>query len=140
MTPDRAEVGSPLRFFALVLLLSAPVLVVGQAVRVELLPGLPLSALAVVCPLGAALVCAHRDRGRAGVRALLARAADVRRIPRGAWYLPVVLLPPAVLLGSALLLRLGGVDLPPPEIGPAAVLLLLGFVAGGLLEELGWSG
>ena len=127
-------------FFGLVALFTVPFVVLAGLTDVQLVPGVPLAGLAVVCPLLAALVCTVRDGGRRGVRALLARAVDVRRVDRPRWWLPVLLLYPAVLAVSYLLLRLRGVDVPAPEIGAVALLLAVGFLAGGLCEELGWSG
>jgi membrane protease YdiL (CAAX protease family) len=134
--PDRAA----LRFYVVVLLLTAPFYLLGWLSAAQLVPGVPLGGLAVVCPALAAVICTHRERGGPGVRVLLARSFDARRIARKAWYLPVLLLYPAVLAISYAVLRLRGVDVPAPQVGPTAVLLAVGFFVGALGEELGWSG
>jgi membrane protease YdiL (CAAX protease family) len=80
------------------------------------MPGIPVSALGFVCPVTAAVILVWRESGAAGVRALLERSFDYRRIPSKLWYAPVLLLMPAV-----------------------TVLFLIFFIAA-LGEELGWSG
>jgi uncharacterized protein len=81
-----------------------------------------------------------KRRGLPGVLALLTRALDLRRI-RAGWYIPIILLMPALTVVSYGLMRLMRVPLPHPEIP-----LLLGLalwpalVAGAIAEELGWSG
>lgn len=127
-------------FFGLVALFTVPFVVLGGLTDIQIVPGVPLAGLAVVCPLLAAVICAAREGGRARIRALLARSVDLGRIPRKRWYLPILLLYPAVLVLSYLVLRVRGVDVPPPEIGVGALVLALGLLAGGLCEELGWSG
>jgi CAAX protease family protein len=137
---DRAAAGALPRYFGLVVLLTLPFLVVGAVSGAQVVPGVPLAGLAVVCPVLAAVVCAYRDGRGAAVRALLARSVDARRITRKAWYAPVLLLYPALLAISYLVLRLRGVAVPVPEIGPGALVLALVFFVAALGEELGWSG
>ena len=87
---------SPAKFFLLVFALSVPFWLAGAATSVQLLPGLAVSALAMVCPAVAASILAHRENGSAGVAALLKRSFDCRRISAKVWYLPIVLLMPGV--------------------------------------------
>jgi hypothetical protein len=61
---------------------------------------LPVSSLMAVCPLVAAVVLVYRAEGSAGVKRLLRRVLDYRRIGRRRWFLAVLLLHPAILLGS----------------------------------------
>ncbi|MBG0817553.1 type II CAAX prenyl endopeptidase Rce1 family protein [Planomonospora sp. ID82291] len=132
---------SPFAFFALVFALSAPFLVLGALGGPHILPGVPLSGLAFLCPAVAAVILRHREGGAASVRALLARSFDGHRVPAKVWYLPVLLLYPAVVTASFFLLRLTGTAVPDPRIPLAPTLLLaLGFFLGALCEELGWSG
>ena len=107
----------------------------------QLRPGVPIAALAVVCPALAAVILLYRDRGLAGAGALLARSLDYRRMVNRAWFVPLVLLLPAVSAASFFLLRAGGVSIPIPHVTVAETLGLFGacFIAG-LAEELGWSG
>jgi hypothetical protein len=130
----------PLAFFSLVFILSIPFWIIGQASPVELLPALPVGAFMLVTPVVASSILVHQAGGAAGVRALLQRAFDFRRIPP-LWYIPAILLMPCLTVVSYGLMRLMRAPLPHPEIP-----LLLGLalwpalVAGAMAEELGWSG
>ncbi len=100
-----------------------------------------MSALAFICPMLAALILVYREGQAAGVTALLKRAFDYRRITHKIWYAPILLLRPAILLLSYGIMRWTGVALPAPLFTvPAALGLLLAFMAAALCEELGWSG
>ena len=138
--PERAG-RSPAAFFALVFLLTTPFVVIEAVRGGELMPGIPLTGLAFVCPVVAAVLLTHRESGRAGVVALLKRSYDARRIRNRIWLLPVLLLYPAVLVLSFFVLRLRGVEVPAPDIavGPALALAAV-FLVTALAEELGWSG
>ena len=128
-------------FFLLVFALSLPFALLGAVSRVQLYPGIPISALGFVCPLAAAAILTWRKRGGAGVAALLSRVFDWRRIRRKFWLVPVLFLMPAVTLASYGLMRVTESALAPPHLGLAGtpVLLLVVFIAA-LGEELGWSG
>ena len=73
---------SPLAFVTLVFALTLPFLLIGQVTGLELFPGLPVSALAAICPLVAAAILVARESGPAGVTELLKRSSDFRRIDR----------------------------------------------------------
>ncbi|WP_187414678.1 CPBP family intramembrane glutamic endopeptidase [Nonomuraea sp. PA05] len=131
---------SPLAFFALVFLLTVPFLALHALSDAQLLPGLPPAALAVVCPVTAAMILEHRRGGRASVGALLRRSFDFARIPAKGWYVPILLLHPAVLVASYAYLRLSGVEVPGPRISLVPVLAMgTAFFAAALCEELGWT-
>ena len=132
---------SPLLFIVLVFVLSVPFWVFGAHYRIELLPGLPLAAIMVVCPLIAASILVGRERGSAGVKAHLQRSFDWRRILPRIWYLPILLLCPAVAVLSYAVMRLLDMPLPAPHLSwTAAVVLFVLFFVGALGEESGWSG
>lgn len=132
---------SPLLFVLLVFALSIPFWLVGARFRIELLPGLPLGAIMVVCPLAAAAILVARERGSAGVIAHLQRSFDYRRIAARIWYLPILLLCPAVAVLSYAVMRLLGMPLPVPQLSwTTAVALFVLFFVGAVGEELGWSG
>jgi len=127
-------------FFLLVFALSVPLWLASWADRL-ILPGLPMSAVMVVCPLAAALILVARQGGATGATALLKRSFDHRRIAAQGWYVPIVLLMPALAALAYGVMRTLDMPLPAPHLRLSLVpgLLLLFFVAG-LAEELGWSG
>jgi membrane protease YdiL (CAAX protease family) len=132
-------------FFVLTLglmLLLGGLAILGAQGRVALpVPPLALLAIGGVGPTLAAVALAALEGGRAGVRALLARAARWRVPLR--WYAVALLGPVGVVVTAFLLgLALGG---PLPPAPPAAVwsslpLLALVFLVLALLEEIGWRG
>lgn len=136
-----SRVRSPLQFFALVFALSIPFWLLGAVTKRQLLPGLPVSALGFFCPAAAALVLVYGENGTAGVSALLKRSFDYERIRARIWYVPVILLMPAVVVSSYWLMRLTGASLPRPQFtAPAVLITSLAFFVAALGEELGWSG
>lgn len=133
--------GSLLTFFLLVVALSIPFWVAGASTRLELLPGLPLAALAFVCPAAAALIIVDRDDKTGGAAALLRRSFDFGRTKSKIWFAPVVLLIPAQSILWYGLMRLAEVQVPAPQLSVLSVLgLFAAFFVGALGEELGWSG
>jgi len=134
------KVAPVLAFFGLTFLLTAPLWAFGAAVELQVLPGLPVAAVAVICPAVAAITITGRRAGWAGGHALLRRAIDGRRVPM-LWWVPILLICPVVAVLAFLALRLGGSGVPSPDISIAATLALLAlFLVSGLSEELGWSG
>ena len=140
-------------FFVLVFALSAPFWLLGSVSDLQLMPGLSVSVLAAFCPMVGALLLVSRESGTTGVRNLLKRSVDFRRIPDKRWYVPILLLMPAVsLVVYGLML---GLDLPLP-VSPttaksitqvladlpivSALLMFTAFFVLALGEELGWSG
>jgi len=138
---NRRSIRHMWRFFPLLFTCSLPFWLLGALFDIQLLPGLPLSALGFLCPAAAALVLSWREKGATGVKDLLKRSLDVGRIKQKAWLLPVILLMPFVYAVAWGFLRVTGTPLPSPRI-PAfrAFGLLLIFFVSGLCEELGWSG
>jgi uncharacterized protein len=132
---------SPLKFFVLVFVLTIPFLGFGAVTGLQLLPGIPIAALAFVCPGLAAVILVAQERRTTGVKALLMRSFDYRRVKVRLWYLPIMLLLPIIAAVSFGVLRMMGVPVPPPQIAivPTLGLMLVCLVAA-LGEELGWSG
>jgi membrane protease YdiL (CAAX protease family) len=130
----------PLVFFALVFALSLPFWLLGAVVDLQVLPGLPVSALMAFTPAIAALILVGREGGLPAGRALLARSFDLRRIEGLGWWAAALLIPPAVMVAQYLWMRATGVELPSADV-PVWVpaLMLVAFFVGGLGEELGWS-
>lgn len=132
---------SPLRFFLLVFALSIPFWLIGGMTHLQLLPGLPVSSLMVVCPLIAASILVYRENKAWGLMNLLKRSFDCRRIKAKLWYAPIFLLMPAVTVSTYGLMRSTGMRPSTPRFpAPAALLILLAFFVAALAEELGWMG
>jgi membrane protease YdiL (CAAX protease family) len=132
---------SPRTFFLLVFALSIPFWILGAMVPVQLLPGLPLSSLAFICPMLAAMILIYRETKAPSVPDFLMRFLDYRRIKGKRWYATTVLLMPAIMLLSYLLIRLSGIRLPPSSFpAPAALATIVPFFIAAAGEELGWSG
>ena len=97
--------------------------------------------MAVVCPAAAAVILACRRGGLAGGMTLLTGAFDIGRMGSKTWWLPILLISPAVSIAVFLALRLSGSSIPDPQIGGLASLGLFAvFLIGAVSEELGWSG
>ena len=131
----------PLGFFLLVLVLSVPIWLVGGK-KLPMAVNLPASALVALIPGIAASILSFRHNGFAGVRALLARTLDFRRIRNAVWLLPALFLMPLLYVLSYAIMRVTGMPLPDPIQIPWTALpayFVLYFVSGAG-EELGWSG
>ena len=132
---------SPMIFFVLVFILSIPFWGVGALSARQLLPALPVSALAFLAPLGAAAILTGRKAGWPGVVTLLKRSFDWQRIGPKAWLILALLLAPAIMVLSFWIQRGLGVPVPDPQVNLlTAIALFVMFFIGGLGEELGWMG
>ncbi len=132
---------SVLPFFLWTIVLIIPFWALGALTGIQLAPGLPVAALGVFCPVIAAVIMAYRADKKAGVSALLKRSLDFHRIQVKRWYLPILLLMPAVSVLSFWTLRLTGISVPDSQIAILpAIVLCLATLLGALGEELGWSG
>lgn len=128
-------------FFALVGALSVPFYVLGAFTRIELLPRLPISALAAFCPAAAALLLSRREGGASAAWSLLRGAVGIHRtLPRPAMAAATLLAPatewasyliPSALASSAHMTPFSLVQL---------TALATAFLATAIGEELGWSG
>jgi membrane protease YdiL (CAAX protease family) len=124
----------------LVFALSIPFWFVGTVASLQLLPGLPVSALSLICPAVAASILVHRESGRAGIIELLKRSFDYDRVKAKVWYVPIILLIPGDVLAYGLM-RSMGLPLPSPQFPPlVAPVLFFALLIAALGEELGWSG
>ncbi len=126
-------------YFATLILLTLPIWLIGAYVDVQLLPGLPIGAIAVICPALAAMILSFVQGGWPAVRGLWARSL---RPGPSLWYLVPTLLLNLSLFGLALMAsRALGSPAPLPvfDLVHAAILLAL-FLPTALLEEVGWTG
>jgi membrane protease YdiL (CAAX protease family) len=132
---------SPLRFFLLVFALSLPFYLAGTLTSFQLLLGIPVSGFAFLCPVTAAAIFVYRENKSAGVKELLSRAFDFKRVKAKLWYVPIILLMPCIMIMSYGVICLMGVPLPTPPFSIGTTLaLFIAFFIGALGEELGWSG
>ena len=131
---------SPYKFFGLLLLISLPFWVVGSIVRVEVLPGVPLSAAMVVVPLLTAVILIGRHKSLSVLSTFLMSALDASRIKLWVWPFAIGLMP-MVMLVSAIIQSALGESLPAFTFDAGDVLLLFSlFFLAATLEELGWTG
>jgi hypothetical protein len=78
------EDGSPIAFFALVFVLAVPFWLVGDR-KLPTAINLPASALATFVPMTAAAILSYRQDGFSGVKQLLKKAFDYRKIKNKTW-------------------------------------------------------
>jgi uncharacterized protein len=134
----------PLIFFLLVFALSVPFWVLGAIAPdfTKIFPiNLPISALMTFCPLMAAVILVYRERKRQGIKDLLSRAFDFKRIKDKKWCLPVVFLMPVIAVLSYFYTKLTGVIIPETLTSVLSIFLFFGiYFIGAIGEEIGWSG
>jgi uncharacterized protein len=126
------------QFFALVIVLTVPFWLLDAVTGIQLLPGIPVSGLAFICPGLAAIILVYRDGGSGAAATLLKTAFQIRS---KVWLAPALLIMPLVVTLSYWALHLSGVPVPPPQITVLSTVgLCVGFFVGAVGEELGWSG
>jgi membrane protease YdiL (CAAX protease family) len=131
-------------FFLLVFILSIPFWMVDVLIQQppKGVPiNLPISSLMAFNPLIATLILTYRYKKSAGIKDSVKKAFDHKRIKRKRWYVPTVLLMPAMLFLSYWVMYLVGLPLPQPNIPLLFVLILFPlFFITALGEEVGWLG
>lgn len=134
---------SPYLFFILVYALSIPLWALNVIYPIHLpVDNLPVTDIvATFTPLIAASILMYREEGLSGVKNLLKRTFDYRRITKKAWYIPIILLMPAIYVLTYGIMRLFGLPVPavwsPPLLTP---LLFVAFFFAAAGEELGYTG
>lgn len=116
--------------------------IAGDRLQGKLPVDLPVSALMAVNPLLTALILTYRESGASGVKRLLRRVTDYRRIERKRWYIPMFGLLPTIYVVAYALMRLSRAPLPADPQVPlwlAPIFFALFFVAA-IGEEVGWQG
>ena len=132
-----------IKFFILVFVLAVPFWVI-SALAKQGLPvpmNLPISALMFPVPLIAALIVVYLEEGSGGIRRLLKRIIDYKKI-KPKWYLPIILIMPIILILSYVVMRLLGLPLPAEIYIPVLTIpiLLIVFFIAAVGEEAGWMG
>lgn len=134
---------SPYLFFILVYALSIPLWALNVIYPIHLpVDNLPVTDIvATFTPVIAASILMYREEGLSGVKNLLKRTFDYRRITKKAWYIPIILLMPAIYVLTYGIMRLFGLPVPavwsPPLLTP---LLFVAFFFAAAGEELGYTG
>ena len=133
-----------LSFFLLVFLLSIPFWILATIAPdfTKIFPiKLPISALMTFCPLMAAVILVYRERKSRGVKELLIRAVDFKKINDKRWYLPIVCLMPAIAVLAYWYTKLSGVLVPESQTPVLHILVFfVVYFIGAIGEEIGWSG
>ena len=130
-------------FFLLVFALTVPFWVLSTMVRAAWLPdNLPVTDIgATFVPLIAASILVYREEKFGGVKRLLWRTFDYKRIKQKIWYVPIILLMPFLYLLTYGVMRLIGLPLPVEwHIPLRTPLLFAGFFIAAAGEELGYMG
>jgi membrane protease YdiL (CAAX protease family) len=134
---------SPLKFFLIVYALSVPLWIIETMVEVKGLPdNLPITDVAATfVPLIAAALLVHREEKWVGVKKLLMRAFDYKKIKKKAWYIVILFLMPLLYILTYLVMRIIGLPLPVEWHIPSQVpLLFIAFFFAAAGEELGYTG
>lgn len=143
MGPGTSSRRSPLTFILLVFALAIPVWLIAAVADRDsaILPfNLPVSALMFPCPLIAASILVYREDGPDGLRQLLTRPFDYRRIRQKSWYVPILFLIPVIYGLAYGAMRLMGRPLPDASIAVLVIpVLLVVFYVAAVGEEVGWS-
>jgi hypothetical protein len=135
-----AEDRSLARYFLLLFGLCIPVWTLGAIFDVELFPGLKLFQAGLAMPMIASLLLTYRERGWAGISALLRRTYDVGKIKPRVWILPMLLVFPSFGSFNYLVVRAGGAEVASPTF---SLIGFLGYCTVFFMtfgEELGLTG
>lgn len=136
---------SPAIFFALTFLLSVPFYILNALAYLNVVGkpeiGAVYIALFTVTPIASASILTFRSRGSCGLKELLGRIFDFKRIKKSRWYVAILFLPPFIFLLSLACMVLSGTSIPPalaPLLAVPAVFPFFFLLAAG--EEVGWMG
>ncbi|MFD2767134.1 CPBP family intramembrane glutamic endopeptidase [Micromonospora eburnea] len=144
MADGRPAGRSPLRFFALVFALAIPFWLLEpltEDLSAVLPMRLPTSAAMFVCPFVAALILTRTDAHPRSARRLLRHSVSRQGIDRRRWYLPALLIMPALMFLSYVVARAVGDPMPAPRFDlTSALVALVLFGVAGVMEEVGWMG
>jgi membrane protease YdiL (CAAX protease family) len=132
-------------FFTLTFLLSAPFYILNALAYLDVLGKAEMGALYIAlftaAPIASASILTFRRRGGQGLKELLWRVFDFKRIARSHWYIAIILLPPLIFLLSLAWIGLLRMPIPTPltpVLALPAVLPFFFLLAAG--EEVGWMG
>ncbi|CAN5862201.1 type II CAAX endopeptidase family protein [soil metagenome] len=132
----------PAAFFVLVFAMSAPFWILSKVITNHWLPdNIPITDIgAALTPIIAAMILRYRENGVSGVRELLQRTFDFRKIKQRRWLLTAIFLFPLLYLITYMAMRLFSLPVPDswhpaPSLGAVFVLFFIAATA----EELGYT-
>jgi len=132
---------SLLAFCLLEFVLSIPFWGIVALAHAGVIPDLQmLNAAWSLTPMMTALILVYRENKTSGVLALLKRCFDYKRIKSKAWYLPIFLLYPFIVLVQYGLALLSDIPVSPPHFTLLIPLSFIAFFFGVYGEEMGWTG
>lgn len=136
---------SPVAFFALTFFLSVPFYVLNVLAYLSVVGKPELGSLYIalftVTPIASASILTFRKRGSVGLKELIGRIFDFKRIVKNRWYIAILLLSPLIYMLSLACFVVLGTPLPPaltPLVALPVVFPLFFLMAAG--EEVGWMG
>ena len=142
---SRISIDPPAPFFRITFLLAVPFYILNGLAHFNILGGPGMGpiyiALFTITPIASASLLTYRQRGRDGLKKLLWRILDFRRIGDWRWFGAILILPLFLSLLSLAGSILCGTDLPSGMAPLAAFPVVLSFffvLAAG--EEAGWMG
>jgi len=96
MNTDSTSPRHPVAFFVLLYAMSAPFWIVSTFIGESRLPdNIPVTDIgATLTPTIAAMILSYRENGASGIKALLQRTFDFRRIKQRGWLITAVVLFP----------------------------------------------
>ena len=128
-------------FFVLTFIFSIPFWLLNTINPIQILPGLPISAIGAFVPALTALILVYKNERLSGALQLLKRSFDFKRVKNKSWYLAFIFINPVIAVLAYLIMRMTGVQIPnsTPLSFTAIPLFVVLFIAA-LGEEIGWSG
>jgi membrane protease YdiL (CAAX protease family) len=145
MLVDTPAKGFPVAFFVLTFMLSVPFYILNALAYSNVVFEPEMGALYVslftLTPIASASILTFRRGGWDGVKKLLWRIFDFRRIANNNWYAPIFFLVPLIFLLSLGVMVLSGAPIPAglvPVVALPAVFAFFFILAAG--EEVGWMG
>ena len=130
-------------FFVLVFALTTPLWALSTMVKAGGLPdNLPVTDIgATFVPLIAASILVYQEEKFDGVKRLLSKTFDYKRIEQKIWYLPIIFLMPVLYIFTYGIMRLIGLPVPVKwDIPLLTPLIFLAFFIAAAGEELGYMG
>ena len=128
-------------FVALVFALSIPFWILSAAYPIQIIPGLPLSAIGAFTPAFAAFILIYKNESLAGVLRLLNRSFDFKKVKNPVWYFLIVLVNPLIaVLAYGVMLAIGKSIPNHLALSVSILPMFILFFIAALGEEIGWTG